>query len=243
MLLGQVASNLWCWICGEASKVAPKNADLLIEFVGDSITCGNGNLSEKDSNPSGRAQNGYLAYGTITANTLGADWANISKSGSALVNKPGMANNHMPTEYERVSIQLGASHPYDFQNAERKADIVVVNLGTNDQGLLSSMFGSGNIAEQANYFSESAESFARKIIEKNGDDVNIVFAFGMMTDKVHFMNDCYTQVAQKLTDEGYNVWFCPLPKNTDGGADHPNVEGDYLAAATLIQFLTVNVLN
>ena len=226
---------------GEASKVAPKNADLLIEFVGDSITCGNGNLSEKHSNPTGRAQNGYLAYGTITANMLGADWSNISKSGSALVKKPGMGNNHMPTEYERVSIQLGSYVPYDFENAERKADIVVVNLGTNDQSLLSSMYGNDQ-AQKSDFFAKSAESFARKIIKKNGDDVNIVFAFGLMTDSVHYMNDCYTQVAQKLTDEGYNVWFCPLPKNTDGGAGHPNVEGDYLAAATLATFIDTNIL-
>lgn len=211
---------------------APQNRAKLIDFVGDSITCGCGNLSEKGSTASGRHENGRKAYGVLTAETLGWDYSCISKSGSALVNIDGMANAHMPTEYLRYTYDRTRNPgDYDFS---RKADYVVVNLGTNDNGLLRGRFD--NDAERKAYFKEAIVNFSKTIAEKNGQDVKIVYAFGLMGG-APYMFEAYREVAAQLTAEGYHAYFCELPINTDGGSSHPSVAGDIAAAKVLSDFI------
>ena len=215
---------------------APENSEYSIDFVGDSITCGEGNLNRKGTKMSGRHMNGYYAYSTITARTLGYDYGIISKGGSALVSVEGMANTHMPTEYLKTTYNKDWNLQYDFQ---RKADIVVVNLGTNDAGLLS---GKGYTTESAKaLFKKSAEDFAATILEKNGNDTKIVFAFGMMGGQ-KYMFEAYTEVAEELNAQGHSAYFVELPKNLDGGSSHPSLQGDIDAAAVLSEFIKTKVM-
>ena len=215
---------------------APENSEYLIDFVGDSITCGEGNLNRKGTKMAGRHMNGYYAYSTITARTLGYDYGIISKGGSALVSVEGMANTHMPTEYLKTTYNKDWNLQYDFQ---RKADIVVVNLGTNDAGLLSRK---GYTTESAKaLFKKSAEDFAATILEKNGNDTKIVFAFGMMGGQ-KYMFEAYTEVAEELNAQGHSAYFVELPKNLDGGSSHPSLQGDIDAAAVLSEFIKTTVM-
>lgn len=219
---------------------APKDKEMLIEFVGDSITCGLGNLVKNGETLNVHSQNGYKAYGTQTAAILGADWSNISSSGSALVNISGMANAHMPTRYKQV-----VSSKTDLWNfsANRNADIVVVNLGTNDNGVLTRA-GYTTDAQKKEIFSAAAYDFAKQIIEANGEDVKIVFAFGLMTPTPNVIDTSYLETIQKLKDEdGYtNAYYCRLPTNREGGDYHPTVEGDAEAAEVLSAFIKDTVL-
>ncbi len=215
---------------------APENSEYLIDFVGDSITCGEGNLNRKGTKMAGRHMNGYYAYSTITARTLGYDYGIISKGGSALVSVEGMANAHMPTEYLKTTYNKDWNLQYDFQ---RKADIVVVNLGTNDSGLLGR---NGYTTESAKaLFKKSAEDFAATILEKNGNDTKIVFAFGMMGGQ-KYMFEAYTEVAEELNAQGHSAYFVELPKNLDGGSSHPSLQGDIDAAAVLSEFIKTKVM-
>lgn len=215
---------------------APENSEYSIDFVGDSITCGEGNLNRKGTKMSGRHMNGYYAYSTITARTLGYDYGIISKGGSVLVNVDDMPNAHMPTEYLKTTYNKDWNLQYDFQ---RKADIVVVNLGTNDAGLLSRK---GYTTESAKaLFKKSAEDFAATILEKNGNDTKIVFAFGMMGGQKYIF-EAYTEVAEELNAQGHSAYFVELPKNLDGGSSHPSLQGDIDAAAVLSEFIKTKVM-
>jgi len=211
---------------------APKNADLLIEFAGDSITCGFGNVVEKDRVGGARTTDGYKSYGAQTARLLGADWSNVSLSGAALIYKEGMGNAHIPTVYKQKTFQKTES--YDFA---RKADIVVINLGTNDAGLLKHL----SVEDQKSYFLQYARDFVDYILENNGADTKIVFAFGMMTDPNHF-DEVYIDLAAELQEMGTDAFYCRLPTNREGAVDHPDVAGDLAAAEVLANFIKTEVL-
>ncbi len=219
----------------------PEDKDLYIEFVGDSITCGAGNLQNGATNAKGKHEDGTYAYSTQTAFMLDADYGIISRSGSSLIDDraKNATRAHMPTEYEKVS--LSSETPWSF---ERKADVVVVNLGTNDNGIIANYISENTSAARTEYFSGLAYDFAKRIIELNGNDVNVVFALGLMsTGTSHdWAKEAYRQAAQKLTNEGYNAYFCELPVGTDGAANHPNVENGIEAAELLSSFIKDNVL-
>ena len=219
---------------------APKDNDLLIEFVGDSITCGLGNLVKNGDQMSGHSQNGYKAYGTQTAVMLSADWSNISQSGSALVNISGMPNAHMPTRYKQAV--ASKTDLWNFE-ANRKADIVVVNLGTNDYGLLHRS-GYTTTDQKKEMFGAAAYDFAKQIIEANGKDVKIVFAFGLMTTAPNVIDECYKETINKLkTTDGFsNAYYCRLPTDNTGGDSHPTVAGDLAAARVLAEFIKTEVI-
>ena len=218
-------------ICGKILE-KPKNKDLYIEFIGDSITSGCANLVSVQSVAGLRHGNAYMAYGSQTARLLNADWCNVAISGGTLVNSNG-ERAHMPTEYLKTT--TCKKEFFDFKKA-RKPDIVVINLGTNDNGFIK------NRPDKEYYIKVLIEEFAKTVIEKYSKQVKIVFAFGMMTGSVHYINDCYIEVAKKLMAEGYNAWFCLLPQNQEGGAGHPNVEGHTAASKVLSNFISDNVL-
>ncbi len=222
----------------------PKNKDLYIEFVGDSITCGYGNLLTKGADTTGkRHEDGTLAYSTQTALMLDADYSMISKSGSSLINHTAVSsgNAHMPSSYEKVSHSSNVSW-----NFERKADIVVINLGTNDAGFINQYVSENTAAAKTEYFAGLAYDFAKRIIELNGDDVQIVFALGLMSPGTthDWAKEAYRQTAQKLITEGYSAHFCDLPVGQSGGGSspHPNVQEAYRAAEVLSAFIRTNVL-
>ncbi|MHA7967624.1 SGNH/GDSL hydrolase family protein [Paenibacillus sp. CAU 1782] len=112
-----------------------------LEFVGDSITSGEGIIGAK-------AETDWLpmwfsagqSYARLTAEALGADYRVLSQSGwgvlSSWDNNP---HYNLPHYYEQVcgllqgerNKALGALQEQRF--AEWQPDVVVINLGTNDQ--------------------------------------------------------------------------------------------------------------
>ncbi len=208
---------------------APENKQLLIDFAGDSITCGVGNMV-KGNVKSGRMDNSFMAYSTITARTLNADWALMAKGGASLIDDSA-SRACIPKVYLNYTESSYNPSAYDFT---RKADVVVVNLGTNDYNVLRAKYGDEQKSKAE--FKKALQDFSKTIIEKNGSKVKIVFAFGMMT-RENYMDDVYREVAAELSSSGYNAGYCRLPTNNDGWGDHPTVEGDIAAAKVLSEYI------
>lgn len=116
----------------------------LIEFIGDSVTSGEGlagAVNMKNWVPAVfSCRNNYAL---LTANALHADWSILSQSGWGIY--CSWDNNvtcAMPLYYEGVaSMQksernraLGSTDAYDFA---RRADAVVINLGANDSSAMN----------------------------------------------------------------------------------------------------------
>jgi lysophospholipase L1-like esterase len=102
-----------------------------MEFIGNSITCGYGNEGpDQDCKFSGTTENGYMAYGAITARNLKAEYVAVPFSGKGLTrNYDEGPHETMPQLYDRIL----ANKPdlkWDFK--KYTADVVVINLGTND---------------------------------------------------------------------------------------------------------------
>ena len=117
---------------------------LRLEFVGDSITSGEGAIGaveEQDWIPAFFSAENH--YGRMTADALGAEYRIVSQSGWGVCtgwdNDPRHA---IPPLYRQIcgaadgprNEALGAGRPYDFSGWP--ADAVIVNLGTNDANAL-----------------------------------------------------------------------------------------------------------
>lgn len=114
----------------------PENADYYVEFIGDSITCGAGNLWDSSSKTPSMSsmipeyEDGTQAYAFLTAEALGADASILSCSG--IGNDQCWLPFYIADYYPAQSYCRSKTVPYDFSNA-RVPDLVVINLGTNDE--------------------------------------------------------------------------------------------------------------
>ena len=96
----------------------PKVSPVLIEYIGDSITCG---YTDAQADVSG--------YGWVCSEALGTEHTQIAYPGITLVS--GYPKVGMDTQYfKRQSPAYPASPGWDFSKYTPK--IVVINLGTND---------------------------------------------------------------------------------------------------------------
>jgi lysophospholipase L1-like esterase len=109
----------------------PRPSEHKIEFIGDSITAGYGIDMWMDPTCTvATDEDSYLAYSTVTARMLQADYFVEAWSGRGMYeNWDGSTTNTLPTFYGRT-IAGDASSVWDF--SLWTPDVVVVNLGTND---------------------------------------------------------------------------------------------------------------
>lgn len=116
----------------------------LIEFIGDSITCGYGvDDEDRDHHFATATEDVTKAYAFKTAEKLGADYSMVSFSGYGIVSGytatgEKMGNQLVPDYYEKLGYSY---HTYldtytpqevNWDFAIRQPDCIVVNLGTND---------------------------------------------------------------------------------------------------------------
>jgi lysophospholipase L1-like esterase len=100
-----------------------------LEFVGDSITCGYGDLGgDQYCNFSPDTESHYLTYAGLTARALGADQVTVCQSGiGAYRDYDGNTSNTMGVLYP---LSGGEGAAWDFGRYTPHA--VLINLGTND---------------------------------------------------------------------------------------------------------------
>lgn len=122
-------------------KIDPDFFDriLKIQFIGNSMTCGYGDMVSIPGPPEGNPlvdfnpynENAYTAYAMKTAQNLNALATLVSYSGIGLYrNFDADTNETMPKIYDRIHLQKKDSPLWD--HTKQKPDIIVINLGTND---------------------------------------------------------------------------------------------------------------
>ena len=119
---------------GDAGVLLPPSAPVhRIEVIGDSITCGYGDECDNASeNFTPATENGYLAYGPLTARALGADVHVVAWSGKGMyVNLDGTMTETVPILWERT---IPTDPTSTWNPSFWIPDAVVINLGTNDYG-------------------------------------------------------------------------------------------------------------
>jgi hypothetical protein len=145
--LGKGVHTIWVYKATEATTgpifiqkivgheiIAMKAPDLpLIEFIGNSITCGaQADPSEYPCNTGEYhdQHNAYYAYGPRVARMLNMNFILSSVSGIGIYRTWNTASPSMPQVYEKTDFLVGSKRYWDFKKYAPR--IVSIALGTND---------------------------------------------------------------------------------------------------------------
>ena len=209
----------------------PQDKALYLEFYGDSITCGYGNLvtaanKPADDSTSGTAlwQDGTQTYAFRVAEALDADWSMVSVSGIPL--SKGYTQFTMGEIMEKTNYRRGDT-AYSFA---RKPDLVVINLGTNDQQCGADM-------EDVKL---KAETMIQTLRARYGADQKILFVTCMMNQ------NCRTQLLEVIQkcggEEGGIYEMQSFESNRLGGNGHPNMTAHIDVAEELETYIRAKIL-
>ncbi len=159
---------------------------------------------------------------------MNADYSIVSVSGIGMKN--GFTSYCIGDIYEKTSYLRGKEKAYGF---ERKPNLIVINLGTNDQTYLAK--GIGTESE----FKSAVEDLIEKIRTHNGENVPIVWCYNMMNDGCY---DWISDVIAELGGDAKGLYLCELNKNRDAANGHPSAEAHQMASEKLLAFInTKNV--
>jgi hypothetical protein len=120
-------------ITGENIQALPRPQKPLIEFIGNSITCGA--AADASEVPCGTGayhdqHNAYYAYGPRVARALGTEFILSSVSGIGIYRNWNSDGPTMPQLYEKVDFQDQNPSLWDF--SQYHPGVVSIALGTND---------------------------------------------------------------------------------------------------------------
>ena len=199
----------------------PQDKEYYLEFIGDSLTAGFGNLNENyDSSISGGAplyQDGTQTYAFLAAQAINADISVVAVSGIGIIS--GYQPYLMPDVYEEF--------PWNNYRNEREPDAIIINLGTNDY---TTKDLNGITLEE---IQDGMESFMLKLRALHPES-KIIFASGIMIDELcHYAESAVRNVGGK--NSGF--YYLQLEKNTDGLSGHCDLQGHITNAEILIDFL------
>lgn len=186
--------------------------ELKIEFIGDSITCAYGveGLSSGESFKT-TTENFMKSYAYLTAELLDADYSAVSYSGHGIISgyTSGEKNTDqlVPDFYENVG-KWQYTKPWDFSSAQN--DVVVINLGTNDNSYLQNKPEGGEEEFIAGYVEFLG------MVRRNNPDAHIICTMGTMggNDLVYPLIEeavkqfgdekvfCYESVTQNIQQDG-----------------------------------------
>lgn len=187
--------------------------DLYIEFVGDSITCGYG-VDDEDRNHhfSTSTEDCTKAYAYKTAEKLNADYSLVSISGYGIISgytgDPNIksANQIMPKYYNAIGYSYSRSVAGISWSFERQPDVIVINLGTNDESYCKT-----DKDKRAEFTTEYV-NFIKQIREKN-PDAKILCVLGVMGNGLY---KCVEEAVTTYTTEtGDNTVYAMELKTQD----------------------------
>ena len=161
-----------------------EDKELFIEFVGDSITCGYGVDDEvKEHNFSTTTEDVTKAYAYKTAQLLNADYSMVSFSGYGIISGYSDGENKVsaqtvPQYYTKLGYSWSGNGTFspamlDWEFSKRQPDVIVINLGTNDDSYCK------NIEERCLEYQQEYVSFLKTVRENNPNAV-IIGALGVM---------------------------------------------------------------
>lgn len=234
---------------------------LKLEFIGDSITSGEGDIGAK-------AEEDWIAmffsaqnnYAVMTAEALGAEVRVLSQSGwgvgCAWDNNP---HNSLPPVYEAVcgllsgarNEALGAQKTNDF--AAWQPDYIFVNLGTNDCGAFDQPAWQDPVtgerfenrrAADGSFCAADVERLQGKVVDflktlrRCNPQAEIVWIYGMLGLELAPVLEAAVKAYREETGDARAV-FLPLTDDVEnrGCRNHPGVGAHRTAAAELVAFV------
>ena len=230
-----------------------------IEFIGDSITSGEGSYgSTAEGDWISMWFSATHAYPYLVSERLKAEYRIVSQSGYGLCcawdNNP---DNAIPLFYEQTcgilsgerNERFGAKDLYDF--SAWQPDYIVINLGTNDAGAFEQpewcdeksvrrkkMYKDENgrpAGECLEEIQHAASGFLRTV-RKNNPKAQILWCYGMMGNTVEtaIKGGIAEYKAQSGDKEVYYLAMEEIKGERIGARNHPGVLGYMAAAETIV---------
>lgn len=236
--------------------------DRKIEFIGDSITSGEGTYGASDDWDwlpmyMGVSNN----YALKTAKALNADFHIISQGGwGVYCGWDNDLRHNIPSVYEKVCAlatgpsneAMGTQEMYDFDSWQ--PDVVIVNLGTNDASAFNQPAFTDPVTLESNKQRLNEDgSYVRedqlkvinsvvdflKMLRKHNKTAHIVWCYGMLGyDLTLTLTEAITEY-KALTGDN-NVVFLQLPDTTDDGYGshmHPGTKSHTVASEVIVTYL------
>lgn len=207
------------------SKTAPAAKTRTIEFIGDSITCGFGNmwLSGNNSDFTTETEDGTLTYATLASRALGAEAQIVARSGMVFLqgsNKTSWVDYYEKTAMLDYADAVASNQPWDFD--ANPVDVVVINLGTNDQSATIN-----NVAVTAKQMKEQAYSFL-ELVRTCNPDAEILWLYGIMsTNYASAIEQAVQEFSRDYADDHVTYLnLKPISALTEGSgvAGHPTIQ-------------------
>ena len=199
----------------------PADKGLYVEFIGDSISCGYGNIGNDGSAVNSDGTQGYTY---LTAQALNADWSTVSWSGLGC--KYGYSSTTMQDVYPAQRYNYDKATQYSFSN---QPDIVVLALGTNDNS---------KAPDTASKRAGLVEMLT--LVREKNPTAPIVWIHGMMTNGVSSMIE---EIVAEFGGAEAGYYSCRLTQNNAGGGSHPSLAGQQTFADELVAFIQANGLD
>ena len=205
---------------------APK--DRVIEYIGDSYTCGYGTEASSKDRFSPETENQNLTYACETARFFGAEQVVLAHSGMGVCrNYNGSLTEDNIVEHYLRTFDQDPDIAWDAHACSIKPDVTVIYIGTNDF--------SRNMQPSERKFVANYISLLEEIKANYGDDHPIL----CISPKHDFLQVAYIRKAVETCGLA-NVHFLGLSpslhnSDSDMGADgHPNYSGHTKIAYTVI---------
>lgn len=233
------------WTTGRFLPVSPKV--MRIEFIGDSITSGEGtygDVSDNDWIPM------YMSFSRCYANfvskALTADYQVVSQGGYGVY--CGWDNDirhNMPAVYEDVLRKCDR----DFN-----PDYIIINLGTNDESAFrqppftnpaDGKMYKQRLNSQGDFEKEDAQKITNavidfmKVLRENNPKAHLLWVYGMLGKNLSgCLNNAVNRYKESMRDE--NVHYMDLP-DTEGdkfGAHmHPGLKAHEEVSEILVEYI------
>lgn len=175
--------------CDEDATIKPTaDKDYKIEFIGDSITCGYGVEGTLQDKYSTHNENATKAYAYKTAMKLGADYSLVSLSGYGIISGYTSGEKvevqQLPKYYTKFGNSYGTFNlgkkpkDIDWDFSKFTPDMVVINLGTNDNSYTK------NDPAKCEEYVQGYIEFLKVIREKN-PNATILCVLGVMGQELY----------------------------------------------------------
>jgi lysophospholipase L1-like esterase len=226
----------------EAEQIQPVERPKapLIEFIGNSITCGA--AADPSEVPCGTGQyhdqhNAYMAYGPRLARELRVNYLLSSVSGIGVYRNWNSDGPTMPEVYEKADFREQSPAPWNFSTYT--PDVVSIALGTNDFSK-----GDGKKARlpfDSTQFIREYVMFIGLVKTKYPDAQIALLSSAMLTGKTReILQSCLTTIKVRIDrqypqDKPVALFFFE-PMQARGCTGHPNVEDRAILAKQLLPF-------
>ncbi len=213
-----------------------------IELIGDSITCGYGDLCpDRDRGFWSDEEDGWNAHGGIAARLLDLEPSFVSVSGITVTAYESFplpyAMNQIYAWTDRPGQEQVGQEPEKWNFAARPSDYVVLNLGTND---CFALLFSEDFEKARERFVREYRAFLEEIRRLNGPDARIICALGSMNYYLYpEIEQAVGEYRRATGDERiYTFRYQPMaPLDGFGAMGHPSLATQRKMGGELAEFI------